>query len=189
MQRQFHKSSSGGARPQGASIRGKPATTTPASQVDPVEILRRCHSTITAIEYYNGKGGTCLTPGFHPVSLVTFDDSGYPSARTIVPLEIAEDLSCFRFYTREDSRKVREIQNNPKVSLAWQDQRGQQGWLTVKGDAVLKPGNSPAFPVDIFVYAKMIEAVSYNENLLTDDGNGSIPISMQRVENVWKRIS
>ncbi|CAE8723827.1 unnamed protein product [Polarella glacialis] len=168
------------------------ANIVPASQADIPEFLRRVHSSISSIEYFNSQGGRALTPGIHPVSLITFDNlSGYPSARTIAPLEIAGDLSVFRFYTRAESRKVQEIKSNPKVSLAWQDQRGQQGWITIKGDAVLRPGSHPNFPVDIFVYARIIEAVSYNENLLGDSGNGSVPVVLQlEVETgCWALVS
>lgn len=155
------------------------------------DLLGRVWNSIRAVEYYNDSNGTKLTPNIHPVSLITYGADGYPSARTIAPLEIAADLSEFRFYTRQDSRKVKDIQRNPKVSLAWQDQRGRGGWVTIKGDAELRPGKSKTFPVDIIVMARVIEAVSYNEGLLQDDGTGERPIVLERergTRNGWRKL-
>lgn len=71
------------------------------------------------------------------------------------------------------------------MALVWQDQRAQQGWVTIKGNAELRPGSSKSYPVDIVVHAKKIEFVSYNEGLLGDDGTGKVPFLLVRTKAGW----
>lgn len=148
------------------------------------DLLQKCRQTIGAVPYHDR-----IDPawnGVHPASLVTLDASGFPSARTIVPREIAEDLSYFRLQTRAETLKLEEIVNNPRVSLAYQDQRGRQGWLTVKGMATLdsagrgRSGRS-AGPdqVNIHVEVTEIRGMSYLVDLMGDK-DGWVPITLVR---------
>mmetsp|Transcript_91580 Transcript_91580/g.262333 ORF Transcript_91580/g.262333 Transcript_91580/m.262333 type:complete len:183 (+) Transcript_91580:93-641(+) len=168
------------------------STATLASSASIAELLARIRSSIASIDYYSN--GRDLTVGMHPCSLVTFDSDGYPSARTIVPLEIRDqpyEFASFRFYTRSDSRKVVEILRDKRVAIVFQDQRGKQGWVTVKGDARLERGTNASYPVDIIVESRKLEAVSYNEGLLTDAGTGQTPVVLVLDDDGkgWRRLS
>jgi len=148
----------------------------PADTARIQKLLAKAKRCIEAVPYQGSSKGP------HPVSLITFDSEGFASARTVVPREFAEDLSFILLNTRKDTRKVGEIQHNPKVSLNFQDQRGRGGWLTMKGVAELQPldGNS----VNILVTIVQIEGVSYNEDFMADR-EGWKPMVLRRVDGRW----
>jgi hypothetical protein len=141
-------------------------------------IVSKARRVIEAVPYQdrNSPGGP------HPVTLITQDADGYASARAVVPRQIGDDLSFFRLNTREGTRKLAELRNNPKTTLSFHDQRGRQGWLTIKGDSVLEAAADGS--VDILFYAKKLEAVSYNEQLMADS-EGWKPILLHRDNGSW----
>eukprot|EP00928_Gymnodinium_smaydae_P008595 TRINITY_DN13126_c0_g3_i1.p1 TRINITY_DN13126_c0_g3~~TRINITY_DN13126_c0_g3_i1.p1 ORF type:complete len:194 (+),score=32.69 TRINITY_DN13126_c0_g3_i1:32-613(+) len=143
------------------------------------ETIAKARRTIEAVPY----GGQNSPNGPHPVSLVTLDASGYPSARSVVPREIAPDLGFFRLNTRDGTRKLAELKANPRTTLHFHDQRGRQGWLTIKGNSVLEPLGDGR--VDILFNAIALEAVNYNENLMADT-EGWQPTVLLRKNGSWE---
>merc|ERR1719350_2125360 len=89
------------------------ASLTAAACDSPQAVVAKARRTIEAVPY----GGRNSPDGPHPVSLVTMDADGYPSARSVVPREMSADLSFFRLNTREGTRKLEELAANPKPTL------------------------------------------------------------------------
>merc|ERR1719330_153206 len=116
-----------------------------------------------------------------PVALITLDASGFPSARTVQPREVAPDLSNVRLGTRGDTRKVAELRSNPHVALNWQDQKGRGGWVTLKGVVTLEEVKPE---VRIHVDVAALEAMDYNENLKLD-AEGYKPAVLVRSRDAW----
>merc|ERR1712046_80705 len=108
----------------------------------------------------------------HPVSLITLDKDGFPTARTVVPREYNDDVSFIRLNSRKGTRKIDQIRQNNRVSLNYQDQRGRGGWLTIKGTAKLEEARDGS--LDILVTAVALEGVNYNEGLMADE-DGWVP--------------
>ena len=150
------------------------------------EILARCLRCIQCVPYHD------RTDFVHPVTLITADPDGFAfSARVVVPREISDDLSYFRLNTRPETRKVAEIQKDARCSLMYWDQRGKQGWLTLKGSVTKvesqHQGNNRS--VDLHFSAQKLEVMNYNEALRQEDG--WVPIVLQRVgspKSAWQRV-
>eukprot|EP00930_Biecheleria_cincta_P046014 TRINITY_DN31730_c0_g1_i1.p1 TRINITY_DN31730_c0_g1~~TRINITY_DN31730_c0_g1_i1.p1 ORF type:complete len:227 (+),score=19.39 TRINITY_DN31730_c0_g1_i1:52-681(+) len=144
---------------------------------DTLAFIAKARRTIEAVPY----GGN-NSPQGHPVSLITQDAQGYASARTVVPREISEDLSFFRLNTPEGTRKLGELAANPRTTLHVHDQRGRQGWLTIKGDSIMQHNSDGT--VDILFTAQKLESMSYTEGLMADK-EGFKPISLARQNGCW----
>lgn len=66
--------------------------------------------------------------------LVTVDSSGQPQVRTMNPFPVNDDFVVW-FATSRSSRKVREIKNNPKVSVYFADHLSAKGYVNICGSA------------------------------------------------------
>jgi len=68
-------------------------------------------------------------------ALITLDKSGHPQVRTMDPFLPAEDMVVW-LGTNKNSRKVREIRNDSRVTLYYQDPNGS-GYAIIQGNASL----------------------------------------------------
>jgi general stress protein 26 len=66
--------------------------------------------------------------------LVTIDSTGQPQVRTMNPFPLGDDLTIW-FATSRNSRKVKEIRNNPKVSVYFADHVNAKGYVSIAGTA------------------------------------------------------
>ncbi len=69
-------------------------------------------------------------------AIVTVDESGRPRARTMNPFPPEDDLTVW-MATNSRSRKVLEIQANPRVCLYYADHKEATGSVTIAGRAEL----------------------------------------------------
>jgi len=69
-------------------------------------------------------------------ALITIDGAGRPQVRTMNPFPPEEDMTVW-FATNTRSRKVRELQKDPRVSLYYADHAKATGYVTLRGKAVL----------------------------------------------------
>jgi len=68
-------------------------------------------------------------------ALITVDSTGQPNVRAMDPFLPDENMVVW-FGTNRNSRKVREIRNNPKVTLCYSDDKGA-GYVAIIGTATL----------------------------------------------------
>ena len=68
-------------------------------------------------------------------ALITIDDSGYPSARTMDPF-LPDDSMVVWLGTNLNSKKVKEIKKNSKVALYYQSPQ-KIGYVLIKGNAYI----------------------------------------------------
>ncbi|HCM60551.1 MAG TPA: hypothetical protein DIS74_09295 [Bacteroidales bacterium] len=68
--------------------------------------------------------------------LATVDSSGQPQVRTMNPFPVMEDLVIW-FGTTRSSRKVREIRENPMVSVYFANHLVAKGYVTINGSALV----------------------------------------------------
>ncbi len=68
-------------------------------------------------------------------ALITLDEKGQPQARTMEPFPPEENFVIW-FGTNRNSRKVREIKNDPRVTVYYQDGSGN-GYVVITGIALL----------------------------------------------------
>lgn len=66
--------------------------------------------------------------------LVTIDSTGQPHVRTMNPFPANDELITW-FATARNSRKVREIKNNPKVAIYFADHISAKGYVDIAGTA------------------------------------------------------
>jgi general stress protein 26 len=66
--------------------------------------------------------------------LVTVDSLGHPQIRTMNPFPVGDDFVIW-FATARASRKVREIANNPNVSVYFADHHTARGYVNINGSA------------------------------------------------------
>lgn len=128
-------------------------------------------------------------------ALVTIDSTGQPQIRTMNPFPPNDELITW-FATSRTSRKVREIRNNPKVSVYYADHITAKGYVSVTGTAtviddkelLLKmkreywngiPGWQEKF-VLIKIIPKTIDVINYKHGLTNDPNTFRAPsVSMQ----------
>ena len=72
-------------------------------------------------------------------ALVTLDESGHPQVRTMDPFPPQEDMVVW-LGTNSQSRKVKEIRNDSRVTLYYEDSDGA-GYVVIKGHAYLVDDN------------------------------------------------
>ena len=65
--------------------------------------------------------------------LITLDESGHPQVRTMDPISPGKDMVVW-LGTNKNSRKVREIRNDSRVSLYYEAPDGG-GYVVIKGNA------------------------------------------------------
>ncbi|NQU67413.1 MAG: pyridoxamine 5'-phosphate oxidase family protein [Candidatus Marinimicrobia bacterium] len=68
-------------------------------------------------------------------ALITIDDTGHPQARTMFPFPPDDNMVVW-FGTNVNSRKVKEISHDPRVTLYYEAPRGN-GYVTIRGLAEL----------------------------------------------------
>jgi general stress protein 26 len=68
--------------------------------------------------------------------LVTIDSLGQPQIRTMNPFPVKDDFVIW-FGTSRTSRKVREIKNNPKVSVYFANHLAAKGYVNISGSATV----------------------------------------------------
>jgi general stress protein 26 len=66
--------------------------------------------------------------------LITVDSTGQPQVRTMNPFPVNDELITW-FATARSSRKIREIRNNPMVSVYFADHNTAKGYVTITGEA------------------------------------------------------
>jgi general stress protein 26 len=69
-------------------------------------------------------------------ALVTVDENGRPQVRTMNPFPPEEDMTVW-FATNVNTRKVKEIRNDPRVCLYYADHGKATGYVALAGTAVL----------------------------------------------------
>jgi general stress protein 26 len=115
--------------------------------------------------------------------LVTIDSSGRPQVRTMNPFPVNDDMIVW-FATSRDSRKVKELRNNPGVSVYYADHLSAKGYVSISGIAEviddkellvrMKRDYWKGIPgwQDIFVLIKIvpekIEVINYKHGLNND---------------------
>jgi general stress protein 26 len=67
-------------------------------------------------------------------ALVTIDPTGQPQVRTMNPFPMGEEIVIW-FATSRKSRKVSEINNNPKVCVYYADHSNAKGYVSITGTA------------------------------------------------------
>ncbi len=67
-------------------------------------------------------------------ALVTIDSTGQSQVRTMNPFPISDDWIIW-FATSRESRKVKVIRNNPKVSVYYADHMSARGYVNINGTA------------------------------------------------------
>jgi general stress protein 26 len=70
----------------------------------------------------------------HYCALVTIDSTGQPQVRTMNPFPLKDEFIIW-FATSRESRKVREIRNNPKVCVYYADHVNAKGYVNITGKA------------------------------------------------------
>jgi general stress protein 26 len=68
--------------------------------------------------------------------LVTVDESGQPQTRTMNPFPVGDDFVVW-FATSRSSTKVKELKNNPKVSVYFSDHSKAIGYVNLTGKATV----------------------------------------------------
>lgn len=68
-------------------------------------------------------------------AFITLDEEGTPRVRAMETIDPEEDMTTW-FVTNPYSRKVQQIENNPKVTLYYLD-NDLSGYVTIHGNAVL----------------------------------------------------
>jgi general stress protein 26 len=70
----------------------------------------------------------------HYCALATIDSTGQPQVRTMNPFPLRDEFVIW-FATSRDSRKVRELRGNPKVSVYYADHVNAKGYVNITGKA------------------------------------------------------
>lgn len=123
-------------------------------------------------------------------ALVTVDNTGQPQIRTMNPFPVSNDFIIW-FATSRDSRKVREIQNNPKVSVYFANHLSAKGYVSITGLAEVIDNKELLLKMkrdywdginnwqNIFVLIKVIpntmDVINYKHNLNNDPGTFRAP--------------
>jgi len=69
-------------------------------------------------------------------ALVTVDSTGQPQVRTMNPFPLGEDWIIW-FATSRKSRKVKEINNEPRVCVYYADHQNAKGYVNIIGRALI----------------------------------------------------
>ncbi|MCU0409416.1 MAG: pyridoxamine 5'-phosphate oxidase family protein [Bacteroidales bacterium] len=115
--------------------------------------------------------------------LVTIDSTGQPQTRTMNPFPASKDLITW-FATSRSSRKVREIRNNPRVSVYYANHMAAKGYVNICGKAEIIDDRELLVKMkreywngipgwqDIFVLIKIVpeslEVINYKHGLNND---------------------
>jgi general stress protein 26 len=123
-------------------------------------------------------------------ALITVDDAGQPHARTMNPFPPGADMTVW-IATNSRSRKVREIQSHPQVTLYYANHEEATGYVVLTGRAVLVDDMDEklrhnrdywdeAFPdwqylILIKVIPEKVEVLNYKRDFLNDDVTWQTP--------------
>lgn len=123
-------------------------------------------------------------------ALVTIDSAGQPQIRTMNPFPLTDGFTIW-FATSRTSRKVKEIRNNPKVSVYYADHTSAKGYVSINGIGEviddkellikMKRGYWEGIPdwqnifVLIKVTPKILEVINYKHRLNNDPGTFRAP--------------
>ena len=126
----------------------------------------------------------------HYCALVTVDSSGQPQVRTMNPFPANDKLITW-FGTSRYSRKVKEIMNNPKVSVYFANHESATGYVNITGTAVIIDDKELLFKMKreywesipdwqsnfvlIRIIPKSIEVVNYKHRLFNDPKSFKAP--------------
>lgn len=126
----------------------------------------------------------------HYCALVTVDSTGQPQVRTMNPFPANDELIIW-FGTSRYSRKVKEIMDNPKVSVYFANHDSATGYVNITGTAVIiddkellfkmKRGYWESIPdwqsnfVLIKIIPKTIEVINYKHRLFNDPKSFKAP--------------
>lgn len=69
-------------------------------------------------------------------ALITLDETGRPSVRTMNPFPPDEDMSVW-FATKDVTRKIKEIKRDPRVTVYYSDHAQAAGYVAITGRAEL----------------------------------------------------
>ena len=116
-------------------------------------------------------------------ALVTIDSTGQPQVRTMNPFPVNDEFITW-FATSRNSRKVREIKNNPKVCVYYANHMSAKGYVNITGTAEviydkellikMKRDYWESIPnwQNIFVLLKIvpktIDVINYKHGLIND---------------------
>lgn len=116
----------------------------------------------------------------HYCALVTVDSDGQPQIRTMNPFPMQDEIVIW-FATARDSRKVKEIRNNPRVNVYWSDHTNAKGYVNITGTAEVIDDKELLMKMkrdywegikdwkEIFVLIKVVpktlEVINYKHNL------------------------
>ncbi|MHC1690086.1 MAG: pyridoxamine 5'-phosphate oxidase family protein [Bacteroidales bacterium] len=119
----------------------------------------------------------------HYCALVTVDSTGQPQVRTMNPFPANDELIIW-FGTTRYSRKVKEIMNNPKVSVYFANHDSATGYVNITGNAVVIDDKELLFKMKreywasipnwqsnfvlIKIIPKTIEVINYKHRLFND---------------------
>lgn len=119
----------------------------------------------------------------HYCALVTLDKDGLPQIRTMNPFPLKDEIIIW-FATSRSSRKVREINDNNKVSVYFADHVNAKGYVTITGTAEVIDDKELLVKMkrdywegmsnwqDIFVLIKIVpktlEVINYKHGLNND---------------------
>ena len=116
-------------------------------------------------------------------ALITLDETGRPSVRTMNPFPPDEDMSVW-FATKDVTRKIEEIRRDPRVTVYYSDHQQATGYVAIKGRAELITDTAvikkrwreywkTAFPdpksiVLIRVVPERLDVLNYKKGMLGD---------------------
>jgi general stress protein 26 len=122
--------------------------------------------------------------------LITVDSTGQPQVRTMNPFPVNDELITW-FATSRNSRKVREIRNNPKVCVYYANHLSAKGYVNITGFAKIiddkellkkmKRDYWNGIPnwQDIFVLIKIVpntlEVINYKHGINNDPNTSGAP--------------
>jgi len=147
-------------------------------------LLKAALDTIASVPYV---AAPAVGVRLHPAAFTSIDKDGFPSTRTVVPTFLAADLSEVRLSSRAGTRKLAEIEANPKASLHFMDQRGRGGWVTLKGEAALRPGGEEG-AVEVVLSPQRCEVMSYVEGAMADDEGWKPAVLVKAKGEAWRRV-
>ena len=86
-------------------------------------------------------------------------------------------------------RQYEELENDERATLTYHDQRGKQGWLTLKGNAARSGAVKPDGTVDVHFVTTALEIMTYNEDLTFENARPIVIVrtdSGASADNGWK---
>jgi len=118
---------------------------------------------------------------------------GAPRGRLQQVLGIAEDFSSVNLVTWDRTRKVKDLEADPNITLFWTNPTGPMGWISASGRATLEnveltdKAGQPYGGMNIVVEVQRLEALNYEPSIMADvNGEGWIPQAVVREGDRWR---